>query len=100
MARSAVSAVALTGADQAVRSGACTYHGFSLRETAGATAVVRIYDGTSAAGTLLDSVALSANESAREYYPVEDSRGGIRAASGIYIDVVSGAVEGSLRVGD
>lgn len=89
-------AVALTGSDQTVKSDAAIYRGFALRETSGsATATVRIYDGTSASGTLLDSVQLAAGESAREWY----GDGGIKATTGIYVDVVSGAVEGSLRVG-
>ncbi len=87
--------VALTGSDQVVRTTHGTYSGFSIRETAGATAVVRVYDNASAAsGTLLDSISLAANESAREYYLA-----GIAVANGIYVDVVSGAIEGSIRIG-
>lgn len=90
-----VTAVALTGADQVARNAPATYRGFSIRETGGSTAVVRVFDNASAAsGTVLDEIALVANESAREFYTP-----GIRAANGIYIDVVSGAVAGSVRVG-
>jgi hypothetical protein len=91
----AVTAVALTGADQQVTQTPTLYAGFTLRETAGATAVVRIYDNASGAstGTVLDEIALAANESAREYYI-----GGIRADKGVYVDVVSGAVAGSIRI--
>lgn len=78
----------------AVRSDASVYCGFSLRETAGAAAVVRIYDNTAADGTLLDTISLAADESAREFYP-----GGIKAVAGIYFSLVSGTVEGSIRVG-
>ena len=86
--------VALTGSDQAVQASGCVYRGFALRETAGSTAVVKIYDHASAAsGTILETVSLSANESAREFYPV-----GIMALLGVYVDVVSGTVEGSVRV--
>lgn len=96
MASNVVS-VALTGSDQAVRASGCTYHGFTIRETSGvAVAVVNIYDNASAAsGTLLDTISLAANESAREDYLPQ----GIRAGNGIYVDVVSGAVAGSVRVG-
>lgn len=89
-------AVALTGSDQAVAvAGADAYFGFSIRETAGATAVVRIYDNNSAAGTLVDSISLAALESAREFYP-----DGIQTiVGGLYVDIVSGTVEGSIRVG-
>jgi hypothetical protein len=92
--RAAVGAVALTGSDQAVSAKPAIYAGFVIRETAGAVAVVRLYDNPSAAsGTLIDDVALAANESAREFYP-----NGIWAATGIYVKIVSGAVEGSIRV--
>ena len=89
-------AVALTGSDQVVRAGVAYYRGFSIRETSGAAAaVVRIYDHASAAsGTVLDEISLDAGESAREWY-----ESGIWASSGVYIDVVSGAVAGSVRVG-
>lgn len=87
--------VALTGADQAVNAGPAVYRGFTIRETAGATAVVRIFDNASTnAGTVLEEISLAANESAREFY-----LGGIYADNGVYVDVVSGAVAGSVRIG-
>lgn len=88
------SAAPFSGSDGAVVARRAVYLGFSLRETAGTTATLRVYDNASAAsGTLLDTIQLSANESAREYYGPE----GIGAVNGIYVDVVSGTVEGSLR---
>lgn len=89
-------AVALTGSDQAVATTRTLYRGFTIRETSGsATAVVRLFDNASAAsGTVLDEVSLNAGESAREYY-VE----GVWAINGIYVDVVSGSVAGSVRAG-
>ena len=90
-----IQAIALTGADQTITDDTtATYCGFSIRETAGATAVVRIYDNTANSGTLLDSVQLSANESRAEFYEP-----GIEVNIGIRVDVVSGTVEGSVRVG-
>lgn len=90
-----VDPVVLTGADQAVSAVPLIYHGFALRETAGAIATVRIYNNASAAaGTLLETIQLSANESAREFYAK-----GIRADVGIYVKIVAGTVEGSVRVG-
>ena len=72
------------------------YRGFSIRETAGAGAVVRIFDHASAAsGTVLDEISLSANESAREYY----GDGGSKTSNGVYAQVVSGSVAGVVRVG-
>lgn len=90
----AATSIALTGSDQTVWTGPVLYCGFSIRETAGSTAVLRIYDNTVNSGTLLDTIALGAGESAREWYP-----GGLRAAIGIRVDIISGAVEGSVRVG-
>lgn len=72
------------------------YLGFSLRESTGsAGAVVRIWDNASAAsGVILDPIALGAGESAREFYD-----GGLDLLHGIYVEIVSGSVEGSVRVG-
>lgn len=88
-------AVALSGSDQAVSARPAIYRGFTIRETAGSTAVVRIFDNASAAtGTVLEEISLAANESAREFYAH-----GIAAAAGVYVDVVSGTVVGSVRIG-
>lgn len=87
-------AVALTGSDQQVAAYRCMYMGCSIRETAGSTAVVRIYDGTTAAGVLLETLSFASGGSAREYYS-----GGVQADGGIFVDIVSGSVEGSVRVG-
>lgn len=87
----------LSGASQPIRSGACLYGGFSIRETVGAAAVVRIYDGLSAAGTLLDTISFAPLESARENYVTCGSKGDV-AEVGIYVSIVSGTVEGSIRV--
>lgn len=90
-----VQSVPLTGSDQVVSGGAAVYRGFTISETAAAVARVRIYDNASAAsGTVLEEISLAANESAREFYPV-----GVWAASGIFVDVVSGTVSGSIRIG-
>ena len=80
--------------DEAVSLAPANYYGFSFRETSGTNpATVRIFDNSSASGGLLDTIHLSAGESAREFYAP-----GIRAENGIYVDVVSGAIEGSVRV--
>jgi hypothetical protein len=90
-----VIATPIFGSDGGILAQAGGYCGFSLRNTSSsATATVRIYDGTSAAGTLLDSIQLEVSESAREWY----GSAGIQAQTGLYVDVVSGAVEGSIRV--
>lgn len=92
----AARAVALTGSDQAVSAVPTVYRGFTLRETAGAVATVRLYDNASAAsGTLIDSVALAAGESRSIWL----ASGGILTTAGLYVKIVAGAVEGSVRVG-
>lgn len=82
-----------TGSDTAIVSGAATYRGFSLRNTSGAAvATVRIYDGTSGTGTLLDTIQLAASESRAEFYDA-----GVTALVGIFVKLVAGAIEGSVR---
>lgn len=86
--------VALTGADQVVRAAASIYRGITLRETAGATAVCVLYDNASAAsGTILDAFSLAANAS------VSFVHDGIWAENGIFVDIVSGTLAGSVRIG-
>lgn len=75
------------------RTGGGQYGGFSVRETAGSTATIRLWDNASAAsGTLLETISLTANASLREEY-----KWGVRALNGIYVEIVSGTVEGSIR---
>lgn len=84
----------INGSDQQLLanwSGA--YRGFSLEETGAAAAKLRIYDGTSTAGILLESVGLGALETAREFYP-----DGVVVKTGIYIDIVSGTIAGHIRL--
>lgn len=87
----------LSGASQALVTAPGRYVGFSIRETTGAaTAVVRLWDNASAAsGTSLEEISLAAGESAREYY----GDGGIRTTFGVYVQIVSGAIVGSVRAG-
>ncbi len=87
----------LTGSDQVVVGAPAVYRGLTLRETSGsAGATVRLYEHASAAsGTLLQTVALAQGES----FNVTHSGAGIWAANGIYCDIVSGAVEGSVYIG-
>jgi len=93
---SIVRPVPLTGSDQAVRVTSGIYRGMTVRETTGAAgAVLRVYDNASAAtGTLLQTIALGNGESFNALHYV-----GIWASDGIYVDVISGAVEGSVYIG-
>lgn len=88
-------AVALTGSNQTIAQPSSVYCGFSIRETSGtAVATVRIWNGTSATGTILDDISLTAGQSARELYPE-----GIAAELGIFVQIVAGSVAGSIRTG-
>ncbi|MEV6798536.1 hypothetical protein AB0M91_09330 [Micromonospora rifamycinica] len=87
-----VTALALTGTNQTAATGPAVYCGYAL--LADTAAVVRIWDGTSATGTLLDVVALADDASANAWYT-----GGLRAAQGVFVEVVSGTVSGSVRIG-
>jgi hypothetical protein len=70
--------------------------GYSVRETAGAPAVLRLRDGadTSDLRNVLQTVSLAARESARESF----QPAGIGYDYGLYIEVVSGQIEGSAQV--
>lgn len=75
-----------------VSAGPCTYRGFFIASTAGAT--VTIYDNASAAsGTVLASFTLAANGSLGE-----DISDGVRCAKGVYVSA-SAAIVGHVRVG-
>lgn len=88
--------VALTGTDQTIAATATDYRGFTIRETAGATALVTLYDHASlATGTILETISLAPGESRSEYY----GDGGIKATNGIFAKINSGAVVGSVRTG-
>lgn len=86
--------VSVTGSAAVVATRA-VFMGASVRETAGSTAAVRIYDNASAAsGTLVAAFSLPANGSFTVAPP-----GGVQAVNGLYWSVVSGSVEGSVWVG-
>jgi len=80
--------VAATGT---VQTGSCTYRGFSIGSTAGAAVV--IYDGTSAAGTILASFTLAA--AGFQHVDIAD---GTRCATGIHLTATA-AIQGHVRVG-
>lgn len=67
------------------------YVGFAMQNTNQATtATVNIYDGTSTAGTLIDTVTMLPNESVREWYPDSIS---LRTGS-IFVDTAAGVLVG------
>lgn len=76
-------------------SGAKLIRGFSIAETSGtASAYVRIRDGKNASGNLIITISLSANQSVRELYDPGTLE--IVPSAAIYLEVVSGTVEGSV----
>jgi hypothetical protein len=85
-----------TGAkDSIVSTSAGRLVGWALRETAGATATAYLRDGVDAGGDIIVPISLSANESTRDVY----IPGGLSFGRGLYLDVVTGSVEGSVWLG-
>lgn len=97
MADEAARVVALTGgATQVASAGPCYYKGISVRETAGAVAVVRVWNNAAAAsGTLITTIALAASASTDHWL----SGGGLAADQGLFVEKVSGTFEGAIRIG-
>lgn len=86
----------VAGAVPGVR-GSAVYRGLTVRESAAtpAAAVVRVWDGTAAGGgaPLLDVVSLTAGTSTHTSYP-----DGKYVTTGLFVEVVAGAVEGSVSI--
>ena len=81
----------ITGTSQLLSTSPGRLAGWSIRETSGtASAVVRLRDGVDASGGLLATISLAAAESARDWFMPT----GIGFANGLYIEIVTGAVEG------
>lgn len=71
--------------------------GWNITESTGtASAKIRLWDGTSNAGYYLGTVTLTENESNREWFPDQSPQ--IRN-NAIYVEVVSGKVEGVIWFG-
>lgn len=68
------------------------FHGWSFRETAGAAASCRVRDGRDATGAILATIGLAANASDHEWL----GDAGVTADVGLYLEVVSGSVEGAV----
>lgn len=85
---SASTATAVGAGGAAVAAGATKLWGVTLRETAGAAAVVRLRNGV-VGGTILATVSLTAGESVREVWakPVP-----VGSATGVYVELVSGTI--------
>ena len=79
-----------------ILTGPGVYRGFSIRETAGAAAVLQLRDAiTGSTGVLLEEISLASLESARENYV-----NGVEVKVGVYANLISGTMPtGSVRVG-
>lgn len=66
--------------------------GYTVRETAGAAAVVNLRDGGDVAGDLVVTVALAAGASETVWF----GPGGLNLAQGLYVDVAAGDVAGAV----
>lgn len=70
----------------------CTYRGFAVEETSGAAAAkVRLREG-GATGKIIEVIPLAAGEGASAFF-----ESGLIVFGDIYVEIVSGAVEGSIR---
>lgn len=85
-----------TGAatSQLVATSANTLRGWSLRENAGGLAVVRLRNGRDAGADILLTISFAAAESVRDF-PTH----GIAFTTGLYCEIVTGSIEGTLFVG-
>lgn len=73
--------------------------GFSLTETAGAAARLRILDGQGGSNDVeLFDVALAANESSREWFASGIFDAGIPLDQGLFINRVSGSYKGTFFI--
>lgn len=70
--------------------------GYSVRETASNRAVLRFRDGaqTDDPANILLTISLAPGESARDWYGAL----GVAYAYGLYVEIVSGQIEGSAQI--
>lgn len=80
-----------------VIGGFVVLYGWAIRETSGsATAQLDIYNGAQASGDDIISIALAAGQSTREWFGPQ----GLELQIGYYPNLVSGAITGSVFIGD
>ena len=88
-------ALDLPGASAMLLGGRCLVLGVAIGESTGAaTAKARIRDGTAVTGTRLVPFTLAANESVRDWF----GDFGFVYEQGVFFELVSGTVEGSVLV--
>jgi hypothetical protein len=92
MTTKAAGPVPITGTGQVGAAGPGRLMGYSIRDTSGATNTVKLFDGTSAAGTILGAFQLAANADRSISIPA-----GLFFRLGVFAST-TGAVEGSVWV--
>ena len=87
--------IPVTTVDLPLISGRVLVKGFTLRETTGtAAAAAQFLDGTAEGGDPFIECSLGINESVRDWF----TEAGILIQSGVFLDVDSGSVQGSVWV--
>lgn len=82
----------ITTTKQLIRT-ASDLNGWALHETTGsAAATLDIYDGLDTTGSFVARINLTAGQSVRDYFDFE----GIRLVTGIFLNVISGSVGGTI----
>jgi hypothetical protein len=85
------------GEEEAKVQSVSTIYGWTITESTGdAKAKVRLWDGTSNAGYYITTITLESNESTRDFFPVETPT---IYNDAIYLEIVSGEVEGCVFYG-
>lgn len=90
---------AASGAPAGVPAAPLVFGGFTMRNTGVAAVQVDIYDNTSAAGTLLATVDLTAKGSVgacATWEPNDDA--GLKVNTGVFVSYSAATVQGSLFV--
>jgi len=91
-------AIPISSQSQKLAVSAVRLAGYSLHETTGTTgAVIRLHDGISTDGDSLVPISLGMGESVRDWFGDQRS-GGVAFPTGMYLEVVSGSLEGSIWV--
>lgn len=83
----------LNGAGKALVQFSAKLGGFAIRNmSSSSTAAMDFYDGTDTTGNAIVPITLAANESTREYW----WPGGVLFKNGVYANVTSGEIKGSI----
>lgn len=84
----------VVGASQQIITGPGFYKGGVVRELSAAPLVLRVWDGTSATGTIIDIISVAANAVVTSFN--DDS---VAFSKGVFVERVTGTnYEGSLRI--